>query len=250
MSHDKKSVLSASRNQPSLLQLDGTVKRVWKSPFYLLALSVVASVMLLLPVIYFAMIAGVVYAVYWHATQSIAMFKTPGAGWVKVILYLLPLLAGPILVLFMIKPIFARRVSRDRRVSLIRHNEPRLFAFIDGICDAVGAVKPKRIDIDCDVNASASFRSGLLSLFGRDLVLTIGMPLVAGLSLRQFAGVLAHEFGHFTQAVAMRLTFIIGWVNHWFARVVYDRDAGMTNSWNGNKAETIHSQSSSWHPGC
>jgi len=29
--------------------------------------------------------------------------------------------------------------------------------------------------------------------------LTIGLPLVAGLNLRQFAGVLAHEFGHFTQ---------------------------------------------------
>ncbi len=134
-------------------------------------------------------------------------------------------MAGPILLLFMIKPILARRARADRRVSLIRGNEPRLFAFVDAVCEAVGAVKPSRIDIDCNVNASASFRRGFLSLMGRDLVLTIGMPLVAGLSMRQFAGILAHEFGHFTQAVSMRLTFIIHAINGWFSRIAYERDA-------------------------
>ena len=225
MSHAAEPATSAAKPEAELLQFEGRVKRVWKSPVYLAALSVVAAVMLLLPVIYFAMIAGVGYAVYWHATESFGIFKTPGSAWFKVIIYFGPLVAGPILVLFMIKPIFARRVTRERRVSVIRDNEPRLFDFVDAVCDTVGAVKPKRIDIDCNVNASASFRRGLISLFGRDLVLTIGMPLVAGLTLRQFAGVLAHEFGHFTQAVAMRLTFIIANVNMWFARVVYERDS-------------------------
>ncbi len=40
------------------------------------------------------------------------------------------------------------------------------------------------------------------SLWGNDLVLTIGLPLVAGLSAKEFAGILAHEFGHFTQGLA------------------------------------------------
>jgi hypothetical protein len=61
-------------------------------------------------------------------------------------------------------------------------------------------------------------------MFGNDLVLTIGMPLVAGMSLRQFAGVLAHEFGHFSQGAGMRLSFIIRSINLWFMRVVYERD--------------------------
>lgn len=51
------------------------------------------------------------------------------------------------------------------------------------------------------------------------------MPLVSGLTLRQLAGVLAHEFGHFAQGTGMRVTYVIRWVNHWFARVVYERDA-------------------------
>src|SRR6185369_1001304 len=57
------------------------------------------------------------------------------------------------------------------------------------------------------------------------LVLTIGLPLVAGLDTRQLAGVLAHEFGHFTQGFGMRLTYIIRTINAWFARVAYERDA-------------------------
>ncbi len=125
----------------------------------------------------------------------------------------------------MVKPLFAPRVRRGEACTLNRSHEPLVFAFVERVCQAVGAPVPRRIDVDCEVNASASFRRGLLSLFGRDLVLTIGLPLVMGLSLRQLAGVLAHEFGHFTQGFAMRLTYIIRSVNGWFARVVYERDS-------------------------
>jgi Zn-dependent protease with chaperone function len=48
--------------------------------------------------------------------------------------------------------------------------------------------------------------------------------LVAGLTLPQFAGVLAHEFGHFSQGTGMRLGRTIRGVNAWFHRVVYERD--------------------------
>ena len=87
------------------------------------------------------------------------------------------------------------------------------------------SAKPRRIEVDEQVNASASFRRGMLSMLSNDLVLTIGMPLVAGLELRQLGGVLAHEFGHFSQGAGMRLTYIIRTISHWFTRVVYERDA-------------------------
>jgi Zn-dependent protease with chaperone function len=62
-------------------------------------------------------------------------------------------------------------------------------------------------------------------LLGNDLVLRIGLPLVAGLSLREFAGVMAHEFGHFTQGFGMRFSYVIARINFWFIRVIYQRDA-------------------------
>jgi Zn-dependent protease with chaperone function len=127
-------------------------------------------------------------------------------------------------VLFMIKPLFARRGKAPNLMTLRRDQEPLLFSFVDRLCDLVGAARPRKINVDCQVNASASFGGGLLSLFGRNLVLTIGLPLVAGLNLRQLTGVLAHEFGHFAQGTAMRVSYIVRTINMWFARVVYERD--------------------------
>jgi Zn-dependent protease with chaperone function len=96
---------------------------------------------------------------------------------------------------------------------------------VDRLCDSVRAPRPREIHIDAQVNASASFRRGVLSFFGNDLVLTLGLPLVSGLTLRQFAGVLAHEFGHFAQGGGMRLTYVVRTISAWFARLVYERDA-------------------------
>ena len=55
-------------------------------------------------------------------------------------------------------------------------------------------------------------------------MLTVGLPLVEGLNVRQLGGVLAHEFGHFAQGSGMCLTYLIRSVNAWFGRVAYQRD--------------------------
>jgi hypothetical protein len=142
-----------------------------------------------------------------------------------LIVYLGPLIAGAILVFFMIKPLFARRTVTHFPLSLARRDEPLLFAFVERLCEVVGAPRPSRIDVDTDVNASASFREGFWGFLKKDLVLTVGLPLVAGMNLRQFTGVLAHEFGHFAQGTGMRVTYLIRAINGWFARVVYERDS-------------------------
>src|SRR5207237_5640592 len=100
-----------------------------------------------------------------------------------------------------------------------------LYAFIENICDIVGAPSPKRIDLDCQLNAAAGFRRGFFSMFGHDRVLVLGVPLVANLTARELAGVIAHEFGHFTQGAGMRLNYVINSGNFWFARVAYQRDS-------------------------
>ncbi len=58
----------------------------------------------------------------------------------------------------------------------------------------------------------------------KELVLTFGMPLAAGLSLNQFAGALAHELGRFSQTAGARFAYMIRSVNLWFQRKVYEED--------------------------
>lgn len=205
-------------------------RRPKTSILYQLNLLVVAIVMVLLPLIYFALVGLAAYGVYYHAVHHSHWFTTYGsrAGRAIILLflaYIIPLIVGAVIVFFMIKPIFAGRPKRAQPLALNPADNPLLYAFIEKICQTVGAPSPKRIDLDCDLNASAGFRRGFGSMFGNDLVLTIGLPLVANLSAAEFGGVVAHEFGHFTQSVGMRLSYIIRSVNFWFMRVIYERDA-------------------------
>ena len=206
----------------------GTVAPTPVSFLYQLSLLVVAVAMVALPIVYLALVVAAGWAVYYWATHFTFLMNSGARGraWLfMLVCYLTPLFAGVVQVFFMVKPLFARRPPHAQPLALNPGAEPLLFAFVTKICQTVGAPFPKRIDIDCQLNASASFRRGAFSFLGNDLVLTIGMPLVAGLSIKEFAGVLAHEFGHFTQGFGMRLSYIIWTVNAWFARVVYERDA-------------------------
>ncbi|MDG3004979.1 M48 family metallopeptidase [Paludisphaera mucosa] len=184
---------------------------------------VVACVMVTLPLIYLAIVGFAVYAMYWHATRNHVVFQSV-RGKAAAVAYFGPLVVLGTVVLFLAKPLFAKRAERGRRRSIGRDEEPALFALVDGVCKAVGAPLPVRIDVDCEVNAAAGAERGLISLLRRRLVLRIGLPLVAVFEADQFAGVLAHEFGHFAQSAGMSLSRVIRSVNAWFARVVYARD--------------------------
>lgn len=198
------------------------------SVVYHLAMFPVAAAMLLLPLIYIGLIAAAGYGVYWYALHGLSMFSSVrGAGAAKVLLfvYVLPLIVGVVMIVFMVKPLFARKAEKENTLILTRSEQPIFFEFVDRLARCVGAPSPRQIEVDCAVNAHARFRNGLFSIPTRDLVLRVGLPLVSNLSLRGFTGVLAHELGHFAQRGGMSLTYIIRSINGWFARVVYQRDS-------------------------
>lgn len=199
------------------------------SPAYQAGLFFVTAGMIVLPVLYLALTAFTCWAVYYFATHHFgAIWAWPVRGYYglifKFIASVTPLLVGGAIAIAMVKPLFARRASHMQPLALDRAIEPRVYELVGRVCQMVGAPTPLRIEVDCDLNASARLNRGFLRFFRNDLILTLGMPLVAGLTERQLAGVIAHEFGHFRQPVGMRLTFLIRRVNHWFARVVYERD--------------------------
>ncbi len=208
------------------------------SAFYQLGLALVTGTMVLLPLIYVGLTLYAGYGTYFFATHYFAsVWEWPVNGrygvMFKVIASCTPVLMLGMTTLFMVKPLFARRAKAMQPITLVRQQQPLFFALVKHICTLLGAPVPREVRLDCAVNASAGFRRGLLSFLGNDLVLTVGLPLVAGLSTRQLAGVIAHEFGHFRQSAAMRLSYVIRRVNGWFARVIYERDSWdeMLASW-------------------
>ncbi|MEZ6089009.1 MAG: M48 family metalloprotease [Pirellulaceae bacterium] len=198
---------------------------------YRCGLTFTAAFMLMLPIAYVGLIVASGYGMYYYMFEVLPslMDALPRGrvAAIALVMYVTPLIAGLAVVLFMIKPVFVAVIAPDawRQRSLRREGEPLLFELVDRICDVTGAPKPSRIDVESNVNASAAFGQGLRGLIGSNLVLTIGVPLLSGLTVRQFAGVLAHEFGHFSQGAGMRASFVIRSVNFWLVRAVYHRDA-------------------------
>lgn len=209
--------------------LDGAAPPRRVSIFYQAGLLVVAFFMVLLPVAYLAFATFIAYCVYWYALHGLALFSSLAGTFqlliLKVVLYIGPLLGGAIAVFFMFKPILARRRKSAPPLELNPAQHPRLYQFIAHLCDLSRVPMPRRIYLSCDLNAGAGFRRGWLSFFGNDLVVQLGLPLVAGMNTRQLAAVLAHELGHCSQFSGMRLTYVIDSIDGWFARVVYERDS-------------------------
>ncbi|MCA9079837.1 MAG: M48 family metalloprotease [Planctomycetaceae bacterium] len=205
------------------------IEPVRRTFLYRLGVGLVAGVVILLPLVYVGSIGLLGYGIWWHALNNTELLDLtshrPGRGsLVAVLLYVAPFVVGPLAILFMLKPLFARTVEQGHRLSLRPQVQPQLFEFVNAIADAVHAPRPSRIDIDGSINASASYGNGVLSLFRTEFVLTLGVPLVAGVNLQQLAGILAHEFGHFGQGAGMRLSGLVRSINLWFFRVVYERD--------------------------
>src|SRR5262249_3600175 len=132
---------------------------------YRLWVLIVAAVMVMLPMVYVAIIGLVIAALVYHAVHNVTILQSVrGAGAMKVaaIIYAGPLVAGALVVVLMVKPLFARPARGPKSRSLDPGAEPLLYAFVDGVCEAVGAPRPARIEVDCRVNASAHRDGGLL----------------------------------------------------------------------------------------
>jgi len=222
------------------LDLAAGLVRPWqpvrRSALYQVSLFLVAGAMLLIPVIYLGIIAGAGYLTYWHAVNDLQHFADwSGSGrgrfgarnhvFAFVIGYLGPILGGVLVVVSMMKPIVVPRASERDGLLVDAASEPVVYAFITRMCEVMGAPAPTRIEVDGSINASAGTRGGLFgAIFSRQLVLTVGLPLVTGMSLAQLGGVIAHELGHFCQGAGMRASYLIHSVQAWLLQAVYGRD--------------------------
>lgn len=193
--------------------------------WYRAGLFAVVITLILLQLLYLALVGAVAAATLAYTLALPVLFASVSINWITIILLLGPPVVGAITTFFLFKPVLARAPKPAPNVHLTREQQPELFEFVERLCKCVGSPAPASIEVDLQVNASAGLRRGFRSLFSNDLKLTIGLPLVEGLTLRQFTGVLAHEFGHFSQKAGLRSYFLIQSINRWFARVAYERDA-------------------------
>jgi Zn-dependent protease with chaperone function len=204
-----------------LAALDVEVPPVEAPAGYGVAMGLLVAFLVLITLAYAALVAFLAWLLVWHVYQTI--ISLPHGPY---FLFHLPMaLLGGLLLLFLVKPVFFRRRSGESGLlTLTANDEPLLFAFVDKLCAATGANPPAVIEVDCEANAGARRRSGIAGAFDKQLVLRVGLPLAASMSIRQFAGVLAHEFGHFNQSTGMTGSYFVRRMSAFFARIVFERD--------------------------
>ncbi|MFI1097902.1 M48 family metalloprotease [Streptomyces sp. NPDC020917] len=89
-------------------------------------------------------------------------------------------------------------------------DQPELWALVRRAAAEAGTPPPATLVLTGEVNAGVSERARLLGLLAGPRTLAVGVPLLAGMTVPQIRGVLAHEFGHFAHhdtrlaAVTMR----------------------------------------------
>jgi hypothetical protein len=111
---------------------DGRLEPARTSLLYRLLVLLMCGAMVLLPVVYIGIIVAAAAGVLWYSTHASAMLTAvrPGRAWLLALLaYIAPLIAGGLLVMFMILPLFWRSKKRERPMWVSRREQPLLYAY-------------------------------------------------------------------------------------------------------------------------
>jgi aconitate hydratase len=158
-----------------------------------------------------------------HIVDNITMideYSLPVGGSI----YIFIILAGILLLISMVKPFFARPLSKQLFVPVFRKKEQALTGYIDKIAQALGSVLRVNIELNCSAGVALQYKRGLIGFLEGSPSLTIGVPVLAEMTVGEFTSLVAAELGHFTQKIRLQLFFIITTINSWFSRVVLEED--------------------------
>ena len=196
---------------------------------YRKSFAVAAVTSLVAPLLYAGLILLVSWSLLWYffSGHGLLMGDVEWHGKFMLFLWVLswvvPAVAGSVLILFLLYPLWPQGKQPKPHV-LDRKKYARFYQLIDKMTKSIGVPAPQYIEVIADMNAAAGPVHGMASLAKGELKLIIGMALVMGTNVQQFMGVLAHEFGHFSQRSSMMAYIWINTVNHWLWQCGYGQD--------------------------
>ena len=182
------------------------------------------------PAIYGALVALVVLALSWYVFSGHSeLFGTIGerahnirpTSW--LVFLLIPVVFGGILLLFLLYPLWPRGKVPSPYI-LDRKKNPKFYKLAEQMAHAIGVPAPEFIELIPDVNAAAGPVKGMVSLVQGKLRLVIGLSLVSGCTVQELVGIIAHEYGHFSQRKSMLVYAWINRVTRWLSECAHGQD--------------------------
>ncbi|MFC2494247.1 MAG: M48 family metallopeptidase, partial [Prevotella sp.] len=190
--------------------------------FVLVYLSLVALGLILLYI-------GYEWATFWGIDMLQRAFDGTNSGFVMLILlgaYLGVIALCLMFGLFLVKFIFTQlNVEEEGRIQVKESDCPQLFELIRHVARATKCPMPHKVFLSTEINACVYFNTTFWSMFfpvRKNLVLGVG--LFATTSTEEIKGILAHEFGHFSQD-SMKISSVVYTANIVMGNLVYGEDA-------------------------
>jgi len=157
-----------------------------------------------------------------------------GIGFWGLLLGISFIIAGLLLVYFVIKFLFKRsRTDYSGMIEITEGEQPELFRFITQVTTEAQAPSPKRIFVSSEVNAGVFYTSSFWSMFFPvKKNLNIGLGLVNSVNISEFKAIMAHEFGHFSQR-SMKFGSYVYNLNKVIYNMLYDNEGygKLLNQW-------------------
>lgn len=178
-----------------------------------------ASVVVLLPFVYLAFLVGTGLLLLKVADAAIEEYTVhDGKAW-WAMARLVAVAFGSLIWVMMFKPLLARRPRKPASLELKQASQGDLFQLISAMCRVIGTPVPAEVRVDCSMGAKARLSRGLWSFFSQRTTLTIGLPLAAACTAREFAGTLANQMGRHQHGIYGRLTHLVQIMNDWLGWV-------------------------------
>lgn len=141
-----------------------------------------------------------------------------------VIAQLAVLLLAGLLLLFLLKPLVALFHLEQGGVPLGEDQEPDLYAFVEKVCERIGAPMPAEIRLLEDATIRVAYQHGPQGWMENRTVLTLGVPLIAGLNCSQLTALLARHLSPYRNKTFPRAAAIMLHGHEWLQRTVDGED--------------------------
>jgi len=184
-----------------------------------------AILSILLFVIIYLMLFAVAIGIFIACGYIAFLLVTTKASFATLALGIGLVAVGVFVLYFMMKFMFTGNKSDYSHLTEISiEDEPELLQLIQELVSEVGTKFPKRIYVSPEVNASVFYDSSFWSmLLPIRKNLHIGLGLVNTTTVNELKGIVAHEFGHFSQK-SMKVGSFVYNVNKIIHNILYDND--------------------------
>ncbi len=170
---------------------------------------------------HFLVLGAFTAALLYHLIFHLSLYVDYGAT--ALLLHTLPGLAGVVLLAVLVKPLLPLRTRAAADLPLEPAKHPELFGLIEDLCSRAGAPLPRSVAVDSGTGIELDF-GNLPEVSAKPPGLRLGLTLLNGMSVRQFAGLVGRELGYLARTQATWPTQFVRASHQRLRRAVFVED--------------------------